>query len=30
MALSPSGYLISSLGGLLAGIGAALLIWYLI
>lgn len=30
MVLSPFGYLLSSLGGLAAGIGAALLIWQLI
>jgi hypothetical protein len=30
LALSPFGYLVSSLGGLAAGIGAAFLIWHLI
>jgi hypothetical protein len=29
-ALSPFGYLLSALGGLAAGIGAAFLIWHLI
>ena len=30
MALSPFGYVVSSLGGLAAGIGAAFLIWHFI
>jgi hypothetical protein len=29
-ALSPFGYLLSSLGGLVTGVGAALLIWHAI
>ena len=30
LALSPFGYLVSSLGGLAAGVGVAFLIWHLI